>query len=291
MSPATGLPLLRSTRAELLRLRRWPVTWVLAGVWTTLNLLFAYAFTWISYRSEDASIPGAGVPPDVLLADLLPSAVPQVLVQGMPMFGGAITMILGALTVGSGYGWGTWKTVLTQGPGRVAAFGGTLTALALTVVAVVVATAAIDLGVSSLVAAVEGQPGHLPPWDELARSVGAGILLMGMWTAGGVLVGVVARGPALAVGLGLVWSLVVENLLRGVSGLISGMPAVTGHLPGTAAGSLAAALGATGAGAGGDGTPGVLSILDGSTAAWWLAAYLVTFAAVATLLVRRRDLQ
>ena len=60
---------------------------------------------------------------------MLPAAIPDVLVQGMPMFGGAIVLILGALAVGSGYGWGTWKTVLTQGPGRVAAFGGTLVAL------------------------------------------------------------------------------------------------------------------------------------------------------------------
>ena len=35
-----------------------------------------------------------------------------------------------------------------------------------------------------------------------------------MWAAAGVLLGVLARGPALAVWLGLVWSLVVENLLR-----------------------------------------------------------------------------
>ncbi|HEU4542437.1 MAG TPA: hypothetical protein VFR23_15020 [Jiangellaceae bacterium] len=38
-------------------------------------------------------------------------------------------------------------------------------------------------------------------------------LIFGMWTAAGVLIGVLTRSPALAVGLGLVWSLVVENLL------------------------------------------------------------------------------
>ena len=56
------------------------------------------------------------------------------------MFGGAIVMILGALAVGSGYGWGTWKTVYTQGPSRAAAFGGTLLTLLVLVAGLVLAT-------------------------------------------------------------------------------------------------------------------------------------------------------
>jgi ABC-2 type transport system permease protein len=105
-----------------------------------------------------------------------------------------------------------------------------------------------------------------------------------------VFVGVLAQGPALAVGLGLVWSLVLENLLRGLSGLIAGMSTVTDHLPGTAAGSLAGSLGATGIRADGNGTPGVLTALSGTTAAWLLVAYLLAFTVAATVLIRRRDL-
>lgn len=281
--------LLASARAELLRLRRWPALWVLVGVWITLNLTFVYAFNYIAYRTGDASTVTEGVPPEALLADILPTAIPQSVIQGMPMFGGAILMILGALSAGSGYGWGTWKTALTQGPGRVAAFGGTLAALAVIVVGVVLATGAIDLGVSSVLAVVESQPLEMPPLGELAAAVGAGLLVLGMWTAVGVLVGVLTKSPALAVGLGLVWALVVENLLRGVSDLLGGMAAVTDHLPGTAAGSLVGALGASGEAAV-DGTPGVLTVLDGGTATWLLATYLVASAVVAVELVRRRDL-
>ena len=116
---------------------RWPATWVLTGVWLTLNLLFGYVFDWISYRTGETTGPARG---RGALRDLLPGAVPDVLVRGMPMFGGAIVMILGALAVGSGYGWGTWKTVFTQGPSRAAAFGGTLVALAVMVVGLVLAT-------------------------------------------------------------------------------------------------------------------------------------------------------
>jgi ABC-2 type transport system permease protein len=279
----------RSTRAELRRLGRWPTTWVLVGIWTILNLLFAYAFPWIGYRGGGGPDVAAGAPPSALLADLLPAQVPGTLVQGMPMFGGAILMILGALAIGSGYAWGTWKTVLTQGPGRLSAFGGTLVALAVVVVGVVVLTTVTDLGAARLVAAVEGGSTAMPTAADLARSMGAGALVLGMWAAGGVLVGAIAKGPALAAGLGLVWALVLENLLRGVSGLVDGMATVTDRLPGSAAGSLAGSLGAGAEGPGG-GTPGVLDVLDGTSATWLLTAYLVLFTAVALALVRRRDL-
>jgi len=113
---ARSLPLFDTTRAELRRILRWPATWVLAGVWLFLNALFGYIFDWISYRTGDATGPsGAGVQ----LSSLLPAAIPDRFADGMPMFGGAIVMILGALAVGSGYGWGTWKTVYTRArPGR-----------------------------------------------------------------------------------------------------------------------------------------------------------------------------
>ena len=279
--------LIRSTRAELLRLGRWPALWVLAATWLTLNVVFGYVFDYIAYRTGDSAGPNTGVPPEELLAGVLPDAVPAVLVQGMPMFGGAILMILGALAAGSGYGWGTWKTVLTQGPGRSAAVGGTLLALATVVLGVVLGTAAVDLGVSNTLAVAEGRPVDLPPAGELIEAVGVGLLVLGMWTTAGVLLGSLARSPALAVGLGLVWALVVENLLRGVSGLLGGLAVLTDHLPGTAAGSLVGALGASGQAGG---APGVLTNLPGSTALAALATYLVAFTAATLLLIRRRDL-
>jgi ABC-2 type transport system permease protein len=281
--------LLDSTRAELLRLRRWPAMWVLLAVWVTLNVTFGYVFDYVAYRTGEPTPVGEGAPPEALLAGLLPAGAPLTLVQGMPMFGGALVMILGALAVGSGYGWGTWKTVFTQGPGRGTAFGGTLLALTAVVAGLVLVSGAVDLGVSSLIALTEGQPLALPGLGDSVQALGAGLLVLGMWGAAGVLVGVLARGPALAVGLGLVWALVVENLLRGVSGILAGVGLVTDHLPGTAAGSLVGALGAARVGEV-DGTPGVFGILDGPVATGWLVAYLVGFTAVALLVVRRRDI-
>ena len=99
--------------------------------------------------------------------------------------------------------------------------------------------------------------------------------------------GTLTRGPALSVGLGLVWTLVVENLLRGAANLLDALTVVTDRLPGTAAGSLAGALGA--AAEGPDATPGVLTVLSGPVAVVLTAAYLVAFLVAAVVLVRRRD--
>jgi len=276
-----------TTRAELLRLRRWPTLWVLAGVWTTLQVTFSFAFPYLAYRSGDPDAFQGG-PLEQLLASMLPKAVPQILIAGTPVFGGAIVLILGALAAGSGYGWGTWKTVFTQGPGRGSALAGTVVSLALAVAALVAWTLCLDLGLSTVVAVSESRDVVLPGLAETARAAGGTALVMGMWTAAGLFLGTLTRGPALSVGLGLVWTLVVENLLRGAANLLDWLAAVTDWLPGSAAGSLAGALGADAEGS--DATPGVLTILSGQTAALTTAAYLVAFVVAAVVLVRRRDL-
>jgi ABC-2 type transport system permease protein len=280
-----SLPIVDSTRAELRRILRWPATWVLVGVWLLLNALFGYVFDWISYRTGETTGPAdAGVQ----LSSLLPAAIPDRFADGMPMFGGAIVMILGALAVGSGYGWGTWKTVYTQGPSRAASFGGTLVALLVLVAGLVLATVGLDLAISALVAVVESGSAALPAFGEMATSYGGGVLILGMWAAGGVLLGVLARGPALAVGLGLVWSLVVENLLRGVANALPTIEGITNRMPGSSAGSLAGALGGTDVAEGG--APGVLHLLSGPVATGLTAGYLVVCVAVALALMTRRDL-
>jgi ABC-2 type transport system permease protein len=279
-----------SVRAELLRLRRWPALWVLCGSWVVLNLVFGYLFDYLSYRSSDGVGPGNdGVPPQVLLRGLLPDHVPVTMVQGLPIFGGALLLILGALAFGSGYGWGTWKTVFTAGPRRGTAVGGTLAALGVVLACLVAVTFALDLAASLAIAAAESAPLALPGPLQVAQGLGSGLLIGCMWTGAGMLLGTVTRGPALSVGLGLVWALVVENLLRGLAEVLGSLHALTDVLPGTAAGSLVGALGAIPADDPG-GTPGVTTILGGPAAIALLVAYLAAFLIAALALTTRRDL-
>ena len=276
--------LIDSTRAELLRLRKWPAVWVVIGAWLTLGLMFGYAFSYIGYLT------GSGPAAEdrtraQLLAEVLPPGVPDVLVQGMPMFGAALAMVLGALAAGNGYGWGTWKTAFTQGPSRGSVIGGSLVAVSIFVVGIVVLTLVVFLAVATGIAAAEGESLAWPAVGDLARAVGGGLLVLEMWTLLGYAVGVLAKGPALAIGLGLVWVLVVENLLRSVASLLSVIDQLTRVLPGTAGGSLVGSI----IGGNPNGTPGVLDVIGGDRALVTVAAYVVGLAGLVLAVSRRRD--
>jgi len=275
-----------SGRAELLRLRKWPAVWITIGAWLALSVMFGYLFNYLSYATGDSSFSNEGTSPAALLAEVLPANVPNVLIQGMPMFGGALMMVLGAIVAGNGYGWGTWKTVFTQGPSRLSATTGSLAALTVFVVGLLAASLVVDLGISLLIAGVESQAVVWPSLGSVLESLAVGFLVMELWALAGFLLGTLARGPALSVGLGLVWALVIENLLRGVGALLGPVETFTTVLPGTAAGSLVGSIVGVDSG---DGTPGVLDTLSGTQAVWTVAAYVVLLPAIALWLVRRRD--
>lgn len=274
--------MLASFRAELLKLRKRPATWLLGGVWLAMLLTFAYL---LPYFSKDSATPGPGGGP---LLDTLPANLVSNAVGGFALFGGALVMILGALVAGSEYGWGSLKSVLTQRPGRLAVLGGTLAALAVVLLAVVLLSFVVAAGASSGIASLESLPIVWPGIGDIAQGIGAGWLILGMWCLFGVALGTLTRGTALAIGLGLVWALVVENLIRASAGAISLLDTVQRVLPGVNAGSLVAALGARGE-SDADGTPGVSAVVDGTQAGLVVAGLMVAFALVAAILVQRRD--
>jgi ABC-2 type transport system permease protein len=278
--------LINSSRAEFLRLRRWPAVWVTLGVWLFLSLMFGYLFNYFSYKTGDLSFSNEGASTASIFTELLPAAVPDVLLQGMPMFGGALMLVLGGLVAGNGYGWGTWKTIFTQGPSRRTVVAGSMLTLSAFVVMVVLLTVVLCFGVSVTIALTEGADLVWPTAGSLLQSVLAGCLVLELWALAGYAVGTLARGPALAVGLGLVWTLVVENLLRGVGSLLGPIESLTHVLPGTAAGSLVGSLVGVQSG---DGTPGVLDVLSGTRAAWTVAAYLLAFLVITLIVTERRD--
>jgi ABC-2 type transport system permease protein len=283
MSTFTSNPVLRSTRAELLRLRRWPAVWVTLGAWLALAATFGYLFNYLAYATGSQNFATDGQSAGSLLTQVLPGNVPAVLVQGTPMFGGALMMVLGALVAGSGYGWGTWKTVFTQGPSRTSAVLGSMAAVGVLVLGLVLASALMSFGLALGIAALEDVAVVWPAVTELATGMGYAYLILLMWALVGFGLGTLARGPALSVGLGLVWALVLENLLRGVGTLLSVVEAFTLLTPGTAAGSLVGAF------VGVTGDPGVIDVLSRERSLVTLAAYVVLVPVATLLLVRRRD--
>ena len=148
------------------------------------------------------------------------------------MFAGALALVLGALMFGGEYGWGTVKTMLTQRPGRASVLGGQLLALAI----------ALVTGVVVLFAARRrdggrhrrgrgpgtGVAGRSPRWPRGSVSA-AGAVHVGRSL--GAVMGVVLRGVALPIGLGVVWVLGVENLVSVLAGSMLSCPAAAARRP------------------------------------------------------------
>jgi hypothetical protein len=109
-----------------------------------------------------------------------------------------------------------------------------------------------------------------------------------MWGLLGAFLGTLLRSTSLAVGLGLVWVLAVENLVRGFAGVLGLLDGLQRGLPGVNAGSLVASLGAATTDQPG-GTPGVAAVVNGPEAALVLTVYVAVLVAVTAALFVRRD--
>lgn len=277
-----------SYRAELLKLRKWPAMWVLAAVLLVLSQVFGYLIPYVAYRSGGGSGFAAGETPAQLLADVLPGRLVPNTLGGFPLFAGAIALIIGALAAAGEYGWGTLKTILTQRPRRPALLAGKLVAIATAILVLVLAVFAINALWSWVIAATEGIPADWPSVLDLGRGIGAGWLILGMWSLLGALLGIVFRSTSLAIGLGLVWALAVENLVRGFAGVLGFLDAFQRGLPGVNAGSLVAALGAPTLDQPG-GTPGVTAVVSGPQALVVLGAYVAVMTLLAVVALQRQD--
>ena len=214
--------MLASFGAELLKIRKRPATWILALVWFILIVLFGYLFTY-SFAANPPDRP-EDQPPQVqqqeeafneqILNGLLPeNLLENLFANGVFSLGAAIVLILGAMAAGSEYSWGTMKTSLTQRPGRLGMLSGKALALALFIVLFVLLGLAAGAMSSYTVALLEDASINWPPLEELAKAAGVGVLTFGAWGFLGFALGMVFRGTALAIGLGLAWALAVENTI------------------------------------------------------------------------------
>jgi ABC-2 type transport system permease protein len=277
-----------SYRAEILKLRKWPAMWVLATVFLVLAQVFGYLIPYVGYRAGGGSGFAAGETPAQLLADLLPARLVPNTLGGFPMFAGAIALIIGALAAASEYGWRTLKTILTQRPRRITVLTGKAMAIATGILGLVIVVFAFDALWSWVIAVAEERPADWPTVIDLGRGIAAGWLILAMWGLFGAVLGILFRSTSLAIGIGLVWALAIENLIRGFASLVGFLDVLQRAMPGTNAGSLVASLGAPSLDQPG-GTPGVTAVVTGSHAAVVLVAYVVGLAVVAGVALQRQD--
>lgn len=275
-----------SIAAELLVLRKRAASWILLGIWATLATFFGYILPYVTYRND------SGTPAELndSLAKLLPDKLVGNMLGGFPFFGGVLILILGVLTLGSEYGWGTLKTLFIQRPGRLQIFAAKLAALGIWLIPFVLVSFAIAGIASFIIARVEDAPVDWPSAWLVVRGIFAAWLIMAVWAALGVLLGVLSRGTALAIGIGILYGLVIEGLISALLDQVSVLSFLVKSLLRANAYSLVAVLGSSTEDAASNG-PGSFSgpYVGGAQALTFLVVYLAVFVAIAAIVLQRRD--
>ena len=273
--------------AEVFLLSRRVATWVLLTVWTLLGLMFGYIVPYVMYRNGDDEGPGT-------LPAMLPDQLTATLLDGFPFFGGAIALVLGVLAVGSEFGWDTLKTLFTQRPGRGEIFAAKMLALGVVILPFVLVLFGAGAIAGVVIAQLEGIAITWPSAQSVVEGILAGWLVLAVWAAVGVLLAIATRGTSLAIGIGILYSLVIEGLVSALAGSIDLLEPVVDFFLRANAYSLVRPLGgadsATGDSAATDG-PGAFSgpFVDGSQALVVLIAYVVVLLGASAWILRRRD--
>lgn len=272
--------------AEALLLRKRLAPFVIGGSWLLMVVGFGFGVPYIVYAALDPVTQAADRAQ--LLGSLLPSAAHHAAAGSYPLFGGAIMLILGVLITGSEYRWKTWHARLSQGPTRTAVVLAKATAGACAVIVIAAAALAAAMLASVVIASIEGKSLALPGLSALAAALGATALISVAWMSVGLALGVIFRGVGTALAVGLVWTLGLENAVAGLAGILPVLEPVRTILLGPASGSLVAALGVPSLSEGG--TPGVAAYVSGPAACAVLIAYTIIGVAIATWLIRQRDI-
>jgi ABC-2 type transport system permease protein len=287
--------MLASLGAELIKLRKRPSTWVLGLIWLAVIILLNYVLIYVLLSNAPPPTFPADTPKsqqelmqkqqeqyqEQQLAFLYPEKVVPNLIPGFPNLGAPIVLILGALAVGSEYGWATYKTVLTQRPGRLAVFFGKLLAIGVVLALLVALIFIAGLACGYVIAGLSGGPLGGPPAGGLIRALGAGWLILAVWATFGALLATLLRSTALAVGIGLVYSLGLEGIITNLPIQNQTYKDAIEFLPGRNSTSLVDSFSGQGS--------TLSQPIDVAQATLVLLAYTAAFVLIAAFIFRRRD--
>ena len=277
---------------ESFKLLRRPAVWVCIGLLLALAVGLGYLTFYLVYTYAPSG-PNSGLPRGVTLRDfkiaLYPAAFVKYTLSTWDTLGGVFALILGVLSQGSEYGWGTVKTLYTQRPGRVALLAGKLGALSLAVLVLVLALFAIDALSSYVVASIDGKSTALPAGVDILKGLAAGWLIFEFWAVFGFFLATLFRQSALAIGLGLAYAIVIEGIIFQIAGNFGGdtVKRVLSWFPLANTGYLSQSFGAA--------VPAGLArtiakpVADANHAVLVLLIYMTVFIALASVLVSRRD--
>jgi ABC-type transport system involved in multi-copper enzyme maturation permease subunit len=267
-----------------MKLRKRPATWVIGIIFAAATLLFGYLLLYVvavAVSGGGQGIPQQGLPPFLLPENFLTNVIGT-----FANFGTALALIIGALAMGSEYGWDTFKVSLTQRPGRVGFLAGKLLAVGAVLLVITVVILALGAAASYVIALAEDAAVDWPSLLEILKGIGAGWLILATFAAMGVGLSTLFRGTALAIGIGLVYVLVLESLFTSLASQNETISSIGKRLPAKNALDLSSSFGQTPQALSG-GAQG--NTVEPAIAALTLGIYAVAFLALAVLLFRGRD--
>ena len=268
---------------ELLKLRKRPSTWALGLTFVALTVLFGYGLSYVLIVGVEGNPPPEA---EQFLPSLYPENVLSNVLSLFVQFGVAVALIFGAMAVGSEYGWETLKLSLTQRPGKLAFLVGKLLAVGVVLALFTLVMFAAGALSSYVVAGLGDVPVDWPQLWDVAKALGAGWLILAVFAAMGVFLATMFRGTGLAIGLGLVYLLVLESLFLGLPVDNETFQKIGRALPGRNAFDLTLAFGDAP-----QDFPLSGGAIEPTQAALVLMAYLAGFLVLSALLFRWREVK
>ncbi|MGH2813128.1 MAG: ABC transporter permease [Actinomycetota bacterium] len=265
-------------RAELLKVLRRPATWVIFSIAVGTLVLLVYLAQYLAAQGSSSGL-STGEAAE-LKERIYPGRFLDAVLSNMTQVFHVLALVLGALSVGSEYGWGTWKTILSQGPTRTEVMLGKLVMVAVVVTSLTLTLFALAAASSYVLATVDGAHALWPPIAEMAQAVGAGVLVMLLWAMLGASLAALLRQSAVALGLGITYVL-TELIASSILSSLEGARAFLRVLPGVNAAAFLRANLTTEA-------PPFMEI-SGSRAGFVVTVYACVLILLSTLLVRQRD--
>jgi hypothetical protein len=271
---------MRLLRSNLGKLRRRPASWVTVGLVIGLVILIILLITVAGRQSGD---------PEAALAGTLFLTFPgaYTLILGMVLgIGSLLAVTYGAAIAGSEWGWGTLKTAVARGEGRVRYTMANYAAIAIYTWIGILLAFLVGVLVAAIGASISGVSlsgmGDQDALRALPEQLGRAGLAMAMNAALGFAIATIARSQLAGIGvaIGLYFAEGIAQIFA--SGLIKWFPF---------AASSALISGSTDfGGGGGGGAPSFVQTLDPTTAIWVVTAWLIASLAVASIWTERAEI-
>jgi len=157
--------MIATIKSEWRKNRLRPAFLIGSGLVAAITVLF-YSISW--YQATHA---GSSETPVSILSLYPGNFVNNAMGAGFPL-GAAMAIVLGAILSGSDYSWGTLKTVLTQGPGRLTSWTGRVIVFMAWMAILTLVMFAVGAGYSVVIAATQNQGIVWPATIDIVKGLG-----------------------------------------------------------------------------------------------------------------------